>query len=842
MNMYNKCIQSNRTRTWAAYLFLVANFAGFSADAEKFGGVEFPQGAISFADALVSYNPAIVNGQPTEAHRDPLKALGPPDNSSSSICSDSLSCHSVTLGNGGSIVLQFTDNALTGSGNSNMDLWIFEIWSDVEDTFIDVSRDGTKWETVGKVGGATSGIDIDAYGFGPGDRFYFVRLTDDPNEGEKSGASVGADIDAIGAISTVLASPLLERSPATLSQTVNQGQNATSQVFEVWNGRAGTMNYSISENVSWLSLSSTSGTSTGEHDRVTVNYATAGLVVGTYSATVTVSAANAEGSPKTILVTLEVRAENSLCDKITMVQGQCFEPGDGKCLYLIEFCGTWCGPCKQVPPIMNRLLDTYGGRGLNVLGVFIRDTRTAVQSYLTNNSVRYAAGFAKDAISWDPLGFGLTYVPYAVLLNDQGAVLWAGHPVTSSSNLEATVKASLCGNSPLLERSPAILSQTITQGQNAPAQSFTVRNAGGGTLSYSISEAVTWLSVTPASGTSTGETDTITVNYNTAGLAPGTHTATLTITAAGATGSPRYIPVTLTVLAPPTVINNRPMDFNGDGKEDLCVFEPASGKWFIQQSGSKVPFIHGFGWNAVIPLGADYDGDGKMDLCVYFPGTGTWYVRPSGTGKVLQMNFGWFAAMPVPADYDGDGQTDLAVFHPATGNWYIRQTASNSTTRLQQFGGPGAMPVPADYDGDGKADLAVYLPANGTWYILQSKTGTLRNQQFGWSAAEPVPADYDGDGNTDLAVYHAATRTWYIRNNATGKVATFVTGGTALTDPVPADYDGDGKADLATFDGTTGTWIVRHSSNGITYVKNWGYYGCHPVQPRYHAKLWLGLW
>ena len=55
---------------------------------------------------------------------------------------------------------------------------------------------------IGKVFGATSGIDIDAFGFGPADEFRFVRLTDDPNEGETIGPLLGADIDAVGAISS----------------------------------------------------------------------------------------------------------------------------------------------------------------------------------------------------------------------------------------------------------------------------------------------------------------------------------------------------------------------------------------------------------------------------------------------------------------------------------------------------------------------------------------------------------------------------------------------------------------------------------------------------------------
>ena len=109
----------------------------------------------------------------------------------------------MTLGDGGQITLRFTNNSLTGSGSSALDLWIFEVGPDVEDTFVDISKDGANWFSVGKVAGATAGIDIDAYGFGTSDFFSYVRLTDDTDEGEQGdGQTVGADIDAVGAISS----------------------------------------------------------------------------------------------------------------------------------------------------------------------------------------------------------------------------------------------------------------------------------------------------------------------------------------------------------------------------------------------------------------------------------------------------------------------------------------------------------------------------------------------------------------------------------------------------------------------------------------------------------------
>jgi PEP-CTERM motif len=174
--------------------------APLAARAEIFAGVDFPQGASSFADAVVLYSPNILNGQPIASVRDPAEAIGAPD-----FVGDS---NYVTLGDGGSLTLAFNDNKLTGSGSNSLDLWIFEIGGDVEDTFVEISKDGLLWTAVGKVFGATSGIDIDAFGFGVNDLFGFVRLTDDTNEGQQTGSTVGADIDAVGAITSISTPPV----------------------------------------------------------------------------------------------------------------------------------------------------------------------------------------------------------------------------------------------------------------------------------------------------------------------------------------------------------------------------------------------------------------------------------------------------------------------------------------------------------------------------------------------------------------------------------------------------------------------------------------------------------
>ena len=197
---------NNRLNT--LLLAAAAALASSAAHAEFIGndqgGAFFPHGAISFADVLVAFNPVIQNGEPNQASLQPLAALGLPNHrSTDGPCVLNVPCSAVALGDGGSITLQFVDNRLTGSGDNKPDLYVFEVGTDVEATFVEISKDGVQWFAVGKVFGSTAGVDIDAFGWKTTDLFAFVRLRDDPLADGQVGFSVGADIDAVGAISTV---------------------------------------------------------------------------------------------------------------------------------------------------------------------------------------------------------------------------------------------------------------------------------------------------------------------------------------------------------------------------------------------------------------------------------------------------------------------------------------------------------------------------------------------------------------------------------------------------------------------------------------------------------------
>ncbi|ETR64998.1 MAG: hypothetical protein OMM_14983, partial [Candidatus Magnetoglobus multicellularis str. Araruama] len=176
--------------------------------AVEIGGVEFPEGATSFADIVISYTP----GEGVESpYNDPSKSIGLPDWNH-----EGGEIANLSLGTGGVVILQFTDNSLTTSGDESLDLWIFEASrssddsSTIEPASVEISIDATNWISVGNITGDTSGIDIDQYianGVVLGVKYSFVKITDLPPETTGS-PWAGADIDAVGAISS--APPVVE--------------------------------------------------------------------------------------------------------------------------------------------------------------------------------------------------------------------------------------------------------------------------------------------------------------------------------------------------------------------------------------------------------------------------------------------------------------------------------------------------------------------------------------------------------------------------------------------------------------------------------------------------------
>ncbi len=391
--------------------------------------------------------------------------------------------------------------------------------------------------------------------------------------------------------------------------------NPASQTLQISNSGGGTFVWTVSDDADWLSVSPASGSSTGEVDSVTVSVNMSGLAVDTYTAAITIAAAAASNTPQTTFVTLELAEAIRTVTIVGEGAGDGTVTSSPARISCAITAGVASGSCAASFPhgtdVTLTVAGSSGWRDITVRdlagGSTVCPGAVCTPTYTIDQSRSFAVSFNDQgpviAVTPTDLNFvaaeggtapadqtleisngggstlewtvsddaeWLSLSPasgsaagevdsVAVSVNTSGLAAdayTAAITITAvaASNTPQTTAITLTVTQPEPKISLSVGSMTFTSvagGNNPATQTLEIDNGGGGTLDWTVSGDAQWLSLAPPSGSSSGETDDVTVGANTAGLSAGTYTATATITATGATNTPQTVNVAFELLVPP---------------------------------------------------------------------------------------------------------------------------------------------------------------------------------------------------------------------------------------------------------------------------------------------------
>lgn len=290
--------------------------------------------------------------------------------------------------------------------------------------------------------------------------------------------------------------PVLSVSPSTLEF----GSETLEQVLGISNTGIGTLTWEISENKEWLSVSTNTGETTTETDQVIVTVNRNELEPGNYDGIINVSS---NGGSQEVIVTVNVPAV-----PVLSVSPTTLEFGTGSELTLeIQNSGTGTLTWSISESISWLTLGTSTG-----------STTTETDQIAVT----------VDRSGLDPDSYDGTIT------------------VTSDGGNQDIIVTMEVPEVPTI----SVISTDLDFGTATTQRTFDITNSGTGTLTWSISESISWLTLNNTSGSTAAETDQVTVTVNRSGLDPGSYDATITIIS---NGGNQDVTVTLEVPEGPTL-------------------------------------------------------------------------------------------------------------------------------------------------------------------------------------------------------------------------------------------------------------------------------------------------
>ncbi len=109
---------------------------------------------------------------------------------------------------------------------------------------------------------------------------------------------------------------------------------------------------------------------------------------------------------------------------------------------ILDFWATWCGPCRSTMPMLEKLANKYGDRGLRILSVNTEGTGAAAKARAMVDRLAPSVELMMDTGEGSTL-FNVTSIPHMLVIGRDGTISMVHRGLITVSGLRSDLESAI---------------------------------------------------------------------------------------------------------------------------------------------------------------------------------------------------------------------------------------------------------------------------------------------------------------------------------------------------------------------------------------------------------------